>query len=102
MFVAGILLVGYLFLYFQLLKYIVIKIYHERLILTLVLKIAEYLMMASKDYRLTNEIINLYKLKLQPYDHKSKDDILTYLSEFEAVAKQAKWTKEVKVLHCKM
>jgi hypothetical protein len=23
------------------------------------------------------------KLKLQPYDHKSKDDILTYLSEFE-------------------
>jgi hypothetical protein len=26
------------------------------------LKIVEYLMMASKDYRLTNEIINLYKL----------------------------------------
>ena len=41
------------------------------------------------------------KLKLQPYDHKSKDDILTYLSEFEAVAKQAKWTKEVKVLQLK-
>ena len=38
------------------------------------------------------------KLKLQPYDHKSKDDILTYLSEFEAIAKQAKWTNEVKVL----
>jgi hypothetical protein len=31
-------------------------------ILTLVLKIVEYLMMASKDYRLTNEIVNLYKL----------------------------------------
>jgi hypothetical protein len=27
------------------------------------------------------------KLKLQPYDHKSKDDVLTYLSEFEAIAK---------------
>jgi hypothetical protein len=38
------------------------------------------------------------KVKFQSYDHKSKDDILTYLSEFEAVAKQAKWTKEVKVL----
>ena len=38
------------------------------------------------------------KLKLQPYDHKSKDDILTYLSDFEAIAKQAKWTNEVKVL----
>ena len=38
------------------------------------------------------------KLKLQPYDHKSKDDILTYVSEFEAIAKQAKWTNEVKVL----
>ena len=23
------------------------------------------------------------KLKLQPYDHKSRDDILTYLAEFE-------------------
>ena len=33
------------------------------------------------------------KLKLHPYDHKSKEDILTYLSEFEAIAKQAKWTK---------
>jgi NTP pyrophosphatase (non-canonical NTP hydrolase) len=29
---------------------------------------------------------------------KSKDDILTDLSEFEAIAKQAKWTNEVKVL----
>jgi hypothetical protein len=38
------------------------------------------------------------KLKLQPYDHKSKDDILTYLSEFEAIAKQAKWTNEANVL----
>jgi hypothetical protein len=40
----------------------------------------------------------LVTLKLQPYDHKSKDDILTYLSEFEAIAKQAKWTNDVKVL----
>jgi NTP pyrophosphatase (non-canonical NTP hydrolase) len=30
--------------------------------------------------------------------HKSKDDILIYLSEFEAIAKQAKWTNEIKVL----
>ena len=29
------------------------------------------------------------KVKFQPYDHRSKDDILTYLSEFEAIAKQA-------------
>ena len=38
------------------------------------------------------------KLKLQPYGHKSMDDILTYLSAFAAIAKQAKWTNEVKVL----
>lgn len=38
------------------------------------------------------------KLKQKPYDHKSKDDILTYLSEFEATAKQTKWTNQVKVL----
>jgi NTP pyrophosphatase (non-canonical NTP hydrolase) len=29
---------------------------------------------------------------------RNKDDVLTYLSEFEAIAKQAKWTNEVKIL----
>ena len=37
------------------------------------------------------------KLKLQPFDHK-KEDILTYLGEFENISNQTKWTEEVKIL----
>lgn len=38
-----------------------------------------------------------FKVKLQPFNPKS-DDILTFLSEFDAVGDQAKWTNEIKIL----
>jgi hypothetical protein len=37
------------------------------------------------------------KLKLQPYNQ-TKEDILTYLSEFENLSKQLKRIEEVKIL----
>lgn len=37
------------------------------------------------------------KLKLQPYNQ-IKEDIITYLLEFENLSKQMKWTEEVKIL----
>jgi hypothetical protein len=38
-----------------------------------------------------------FKVKLQPFNPKF-DDILTFLSEFDAVGNQAKWTDEIKIL----
>ncbi|XP_062569214.1 uncharacterized protein LOC134231291 [Saccostrea cucullata] len=38
-----------------------------------------------------------FKIKLQPFNPKS-DDILTFLSEFEAVCDQAEWTENIKIL----
>ena len=38
-----------------------------------------------------------FKVKLQPLNPKF-DDILTFLSEFDAVGNQAKWTNEIKIL----
>ncbi|XP_033739131.1 uncharacterized protein LOC117326489 [Pecten maximus] len=40
------------------------------------------------------------KLKLQPFNH-DKEDVLTYLDEFESVSKQAGWEEDIKVLHLK-
>ena len=38
------------------------------------------------------------KIKLKKYNHKSGEDILTYLQDFEAIGKQLKWTDEIMVL----
>ncbi|XP_033761108.1 uncharacterized protein LOC117342916 [Pecten maximus] len=40
------------------------------------------------------------KLKLQPFNH-DKEDVLTYLDEFESVSKQAGWEEDIKILHLK-
>jgi hypothetical protein len=37
-----------------------------------------------------------FKVKLQPFNP-NFDDILTFLSEFDAVGNQAKWTDEIKI-----
>ena len=39
-----------------------------------------------------------FRIKLQPYDHKSKEDIITYLNDFENISEQAKWTDEMRLL----
>ena len=38
-----------------------------------------------------------FKVKLQPFDPKH-DDILTFLSEFDALADQAKWNSSLRLL----
>ena len=38
-----------------------------------------------------------FKVKLQPFDP-VRDDILTFLSEFDAISEQAKWTNELRIL----
>ncbi|XP_060075036.1 uncharacterized protein LOC132554744 [Ylistrum balloti] len=38
------------------------------------------------------------RVKLQPYDHASGEDIISYLAEFEALSSQAGWTLEMKML----
>ncbi|KAL3879165.1 hypothetical protein ACJMK2_031474 [Sinanodonta woodiana] len=39
-----------------------------------------------------------FKVKLQAYDHERGEDIVTFLAEFESIAKHAKWSDELKVL----
>ena len=39
-----------------------------------------------------------YKVKLQAYDHERGEDIVTFLAEFESIAKHAKWSDEFKIL----
>ena len=38
-----------------------------------------------------------FKIKLQTYSHAAKEDILTYLAEFDAITSQAKWSEDMKV-----
>ncbi|KAL3855789.1 hypothetical protein ACJMK2_014989 [Sinanodonta woodiana] len=39
-----------------------------------------------------------FKVKLQAHDHERGEDIVTFLAEFESIAKHAKWSDELKVL----